>query len=73
MEFYENDLNSSLLSAPLQNICKLVYMAHKGERYFCIKAMQEMSTAIFSTVCTMARLILIMPATNAVGEYRFSS
>ena len=46
VEFYENDLNSSLLSAQLQNLGS--WFTGKGERLLlkdCIKAMQEMSTA----------------------------
>ena len=67
VEFYETDLNSSLLSAQLQNLGS--WFTGKGERLLlndCIKAMQEMSTAqkeFFSEVCTVARLILVMPAT----------
>ena len=71
MEFYKNDLNSSLLSAQLQNLGS--WSTGKGERLLlidCIKAMQEMSTAqkeFFSEVCTVARRIRVMPATNAVS------
>ena len=46
VEFYENDLNSSLLSAQLQNLGS--WFTGKGERLLlkdCIQAMQEMSTA----------------------------
>ena len=70
VEFYENDLNSSILSAQLQNLGS--WFTGKGEQLLLkdyIKAMQEISTAqkeFFSEVHTVARLILIMPATNAV-------
>ena len=46
VEFYENDLNSTLVSAQLQNLGS--WFTGKGERLLlkdCIKAMQEMSTA----------------------------
>ena len=77
VEFYENDLDASLLSAQLQNLGS--WFTGKGERLLlkdCIQAMQDMSTAqkeFFSEVCTVARLILVMPATNAVSERSFSS
>ena len=77
VEFYENDLDPSLLSAQLQNLGS--WFTGKGERLLlkdCIQAMQDMSTAqkeFFSEVCTVARLILVMPATNAVSERSFSS
>ena len=40
-----------------------------------LELMQELSTAQneFFRVCTVARLILIMPATNAVSECSFSA
>ena len=77
VEFYNNDLNSSTLSVQLQNLGS--WFKEKSERFVlkdCIQAMQDMSAAqkeFFSEVCTVTRLILVMPATNAVSERSFST
>lgn len=75
--FYKKDFDQALLSAQLQNlrICfvdsdKIVSL---GE---CVAFLRDLSLSqksFFSEVCRLARLILVMPATNAVSERSFSA
>ena len=74
---YKNDLASCQLSAQLQ--IWGAYFAEHCEPVSlrdCIQALQKMSATqkeLLSEVCKLARLILVMPATNASSERSFSS
>ena len=65
---YGDDFNSSQLSAQLQNFVTFFSgNADKVSLHDCLVALQNMSSGqkeFFSKVCTLARLILVMPATN---------
>ena len=77
LNHYGDDLASCQLSGQLQILgayfaehCEPVYL------HDCIQALQNMSATqkeLLSEVCKLARLILVMPATNASSERSFSS
>ena len=78
---YKDDFDRALLSAQLQNLC--TWFADREPRTTgtvslgeCVAFLQGLSLAqksLFSEVCQLARLILVMPATNAVSERCFST
>ncbi|KAL5481387.1 hypothetical protein EMCRGX_G021530 [Ephydatia muelleri] len=77
LSHYGDDLASCQLSAQLQ--IWGAYFAEHCEPVSlrdCIQALQKMSATekeLLSEVCKLARLILVMPATNASSERSFSS
>ena len=75
--FYGDDFDSSQLSAQLQNFGTFFSgNAEKVSLHDCLVALQDMSSTqkeFFSEICTLARLILVMPATNAASERSFST
>ena len=77
--FYKEDFDRALLSAQLQNLGTWFADSDKtrtvslGE---CVAFLRDLSLpqkSFFSEVCHLARLILVMPATNAVSERSFSA
>ena len=78
---YKDDFDRALLSAQLQNL--RTWFADREPRTTgtvslgeCVAFLQGLSLAqksFFSEVCQLARLILVMPATNAVSERCFST
>ena len=77
MAFYEDDFDSSQLSAQLQNLGTFFSgNTEKVSLHDCLVALQNFSSAqkeFFCQICTLARLILVMPATNAASERSFSA
>ena len=75
--FYEDDFDSSQLSAQLQNLGTFFSgNTEKVSLHDCLVALQNFSSAqkeFFCQICTLARLILVMPATNAASERSFSA
>ena len=75
--FYGDDFDSSQLSAQLQNFGTFFSgSAEKVSLHDCLVALQDMSSTqkeFFSEICTLTRLILVMPATNAASERSFST
>ena len=71
-----HELDSSQLEPQLSNLA--TYFQEKGIEVSleeCFKYLRSLSLAaktFYSEVCTIARLILVMPATNAVSERSFS-
>ena len=75
--FYKKDFDQALLSAQLQNLRTCFVDSDKivslGE---CVAFLRDLSLSqksFFSEVCRLARLILVMPATNAVSKRSFSA
>ena len=87
ISFYKDDFRPSYLSAQLQNLqtvfCKKAEANQQNaphRRRFSLKEaleylreLPEMQRSFFSEVICLARLILVMPATNAVSERSFSA
>ena len=75
--FYEDDFDSSQLSAQLENFG--TFFSEKTEKISLrdsLQGLQKMSPTqkeFFSEICTLAYLILVMPATNAASERSFSA
>ena len=74
---YKDDFDRSLLSAQLQNLRTCFIDSGKsvslGE---CVAFLRDLSLpqkSFFSEVCLLARLIIVMPASNAVSERSFSA
>ena len=76
--FYTDDINPVQLDAQLQN-CGTWFSTDKPRRVSlqdCLQYLRSLSDAqrsFFSEVCSVARLILVMPSTNATSERSFSA
>ena len=77
--FYGNDFNESELSTQLQIFgTNFAREAQPGkvtlqEVFTFLRSLSEGQRAFFRQVCFVARLILVMPATNASSERTFST
>ena len=75
--FYDVDFNPALLKTQLQVLSSNFY--HAESRIFLsditkfFKSLTSAQQEIFSEVCKLFRLLLVMPATNAVSERSFSA
>ena len=74
-KFYGNDLDSSLLRTQLDNL-KCYFNTRESttivEVIAGIRSMSPAQRSFFSEVCSVTRLVLVMPATNAASERSFS-
>ncbi len=79
MDFYGNDFNESELSTQLQIFgtnftetqCKATITLKEALTF--LQCLSEGQRAFFRQVCFLARLILVLPATNAASERSFST
>ena len=74
-KFYGNDLDSSLLRTQLDSL-KCYFNTRESttivEVIAGIRSMSPVQRSFFSEVCSVTRLVLVMPATNAASERSFS-
>ena len=80
VSFYKDDLKASELSVQLQNLGTWFSSKESDQATVelreCIAFLRDLSDgqhSFFSEVCHLARLILVMPATNAISERSFSA
>ncbi len=80
VSFYKDDLTATRLSVQFQNLG--TWFSSKGSTQAtvqlseCIAFLRGLSDgqrSFFSEVCYLVRLILVMPATNAISERSFSA
>ena len=79
--FFGDDIQPQLLSSQLQIFSDYFKPICEGGQKIillkeCVAYLRELSSAhkeFYSEVCTIARLILVMPATNATSERSFSA
>ena len=80
VSFYKDDLKALQLSVQLQNLG--TWFSSKGsdqetvELRECIAFLRDLADgqhSFLSEVCHLARLILVMPATNTISERSFSA
>ena len=74
--FYKEDFDRSLLSVQLQSLGTIFADSTRKSLRDCLKYLTDLSPAqksYFSEVWSLAQLILVMPATNAVSERSFSA
>ena len=74
-KFYGNDLDSSLLRTQLDSL-KCYFNTRESttivEVIAGIRSMSPAQRSFFSEVCSVTRVVLVMPATNAASERSFS-
>ena len=76
IDFYKGDFNRDQLSMQLGILSSNISSDSAQDLQSILKYLQKLSQAersLLSEVCTLASLILVMPATNAVSERSFSS
>ena len=76
VDFYKGDLNHDQLNMQLGILSSNISSDSTKDLNSIIHYLQNLSQAersLLSEVCTLASLILVMPATNAVSEHLFSS
>ena len=76
VDFYKGDFNRDQLSMQLGVLSSNVSSDSAQDLKSILKYLQKLSQperSLLSEVCTLASLILVMPATNAVSERSFSS
>ena len=78
VSFYKDDFNSTELTTQLKLLGTHFSEQNSTSVTFqdCLKYLQSLSGAqrsFYIKVCVLVRLILVMPATNAVSERSFSS
>ena len=76
IEFYKDDFDHNQLNMQLGILSSNIPCESAQDLHSVIKYLQELSHAqrsLLSEVCTLASLILVMPATNAVSERSFSA
>ena len=83
MDLYKDDFDSNLLSAQLQIFSTAIKTEAIGtvtrtsvSLRDCIQFLHDLSPAkklFFSEICRLTKLVLVMPATNAVSERCFSA
>ena len=76
IEFYKDDFDHNQLNMQLGILFSNIPRESAQDLHSVIKYLQELSHAqrsLLSEVCTLASLILVMPATNAVSERSFSA
>ena len=75
-DFYGDDFDLSSLSVQLQSLSSFFSRRERITIGDCVAEIQSMTAAqqsYFSEVCKLIRLILVMPATNAISERSFST
>ena len=75
-DFYRDDFNHDQLSIQLGVLSNNIPSESAQDLNYVINYLQKVCQAqrpLLSEVCTLASLILVMPATNAVSEHSFSS
>ena len=76
IEFYKDDFDHNQLYMQLGILSSNIPCESDQDLHSVIKYLQELFHAqrsVLSEVCTLASLILVMPATNAVSERSFSA
>ena len=76
IEFYKDDFDHNQLNMQLGILSSNIPCESAQDLHSVIKYLQELSHAqrsLLSEVCTIASLILVVPATNAVSERSFSA
>ena len=75
-EFYGDDIDFSLLFVRLQSLSSFFAWRKGITLAYCVAEIRSITTtqqSFFSEVCSLIRLVLLMPATNAVSEQSFSA
>ena len=77
VSFYADDLQQQLLQAQLQTFASHFASANGSVSLRdCLSYLHEMSnehSEFYSELCTIVRLLLVVPATNAISEQTFST
>lgn len=76
VEFYKDDFNQDQLSMQLAVLSSNISSDSAQDLKSILQYLQNLSEAqrlLLSEVCTLASLVIVMPATNAVSERSFSS
>ena len=74
ISFYKDDLDPTELSTQLKMLS--VHFAEQGSQvtlHNYLRSLPAAQRSFYSQVCILVRLILVMPATNAVSERSFSA
>ena len=76
VEFYKDDFNQDQLSMQLGVLSSKISSDSAQDLKSILQYLQNLSEAhrsLLSEVCTLASLVIVMPAANAVSEHSFSS
>ena len=71
--FYEGDINKDLLQAQLITLGTVKSITNLQTTITFLKSLNETEKEYYSEVIKVAKLILVMPATNAISERSFSA
>ena len=74
LNFYKDDFNEGLMKVQLNTLPAIVKdVTTFKELRKCVKALSRASKSLISQVIKLIKLVLVMPATNAVSERSFSA